>query len=182
MFRNQRGDDEEKKLWEYLRGCKLNVDVNIIQKVKENSKREDIRTRIDQSSMVRNKIENPLTIAERGPLIDKIDNMIKQKKYIVICGNLNNNFRIDYPLQKDSFEVQRNGKFGKTTVGQTLLEIEFQKLLNVVAREYSEDIQNLFDKLVLEKLKESIKLSERDLKITVITLEDFIKMIKNYFN
>ncbi len=183
MYKNQRGDDEEKKLWEYLRECKLNVGVNIIQQVKEKSKREDTRKRIDQSSMVRNKIENPLTNNEKKSLIDdKIGNKIKQKKHIKICGNLDDNFRIDNPDQKGSFEVQRNGTFGKTTVGQTMLEIEFQTLLNAVASEYSEDIQNLFDKLVLEKLKESINLSERDLKITVITLEEFIEMIKNYFN
>ncbi len=171
----QDGEDDEKKFWKYLEECKLNVDKSVISALK-NKMNKNVKKRLTESKSDRNRIDQKLTNNERKVLNEKIDEMIKKGKSP--GGNLNSNFRLDQPSDKGSFEVQRNGVKGKTTVGQTMQETDFQAIINS-STNHAKDIQQKFDILVLEKLKDSINTSTDTLNISVITLNDFLELIIN---
>ncbi|CAF0893083.1 unnamed protein product [Brachionus calyciflorus] len=112
-------------------------------------------------------VGKPITNKEEYSILEKLNTV----KSLREDQNFAPSFRLDNPQNKGSghWEIQRNGEKGKTTVAQVHAPGWAQEFLNFLQ---NSDLQNKYDKLLCNKLINSLTSGRNEITKAYVTLKD----------
>jgi hypothetical protein len=124
------------------------------------------QTEVDKSARPTNKQRD-----EIKTLLNEIKELKPNNQF------LGNEYRLDNPINKGAghWEIQCNGKKGKTTIAQVHAPNEVQEIINLMN---NNTLQREYDKLISGKLKESLSSGVEKIRKAYVTADDLIKLFR----
>lgn len=154
----------------YLKLKKKFPNYSIIQQLEEKICNEKIT-----NSKEYTKVDEPISNSEKKNISSKLEQIQKSNAEFKAKQNFTDSFRLDNALKKGSghWEIQRNGKAGKTTVAQVHAPDWVQELLNGLS---NSEIQKRYENLLCQKLQESLDSGPNQITKSFVTLNDLDKI------
>lgn len=142
----------------------------IINQLEEKIHREKI-----PNSLEKTKVDYPINNTEKKNITSKIEQIKNSNGEFKQNQNFTDSFRLDNALKKGSghWEIQRNGKTGKTTVAQVHAPNWIQELLNGLN---DSKFQKRYENLLCQKLQESLNSGYNEIIKSFVTVDDLDKI------
>lgn len=173
--------------WENLkRECKLNVNKDVIDRIKKHIEKhkhiENRKTKVDKKASAKEKERDAIKealekLANKSDLSEKTG--LLEKKFD------EEQFRLEQGVNKGSgqWEIQRNKMKGKTNVAEVISVDGFPELLNSLPKEKSSIIWNEYNKLILQKLIESLNSFDKDtneIEIVYVSFKELLDLLMKF--